>query len=156
MRKGTAGNESRAITGLRLSSSLISVHRLSGGHEGSSSRCETLLSIGVLKHNVVALAQAAKTLKLPIVVTTTSRDSMWGPTFPELVEALPGVEITELLNRHPIYIDLADAEAYAGLYAPDRAYESSFVSATGRSDIAKMFHSLGASGFTANKRLHRS
>jgi nicotinamidase-related amidase len=51
--------------------------------------------IGVLKHNVVGLAQAATVLKLPIVVTTTSRDSMWGPTFPELVEALPGVEIID-------------------------------------------------------------
>src|SRR6201988_706991 len=50
-------------------------------------------STGELKHNVVALAKAAKALKLPIVVTTTARDSMWGPTFPELVEALPGVEI---------------------------------------------------------------
>src|SRR6476659_5664743 len=52
-------------------------------------------SIGELKHNVVALATAAKALQLPIVVTTTSRDSMWGPTFPELVEALPGVEIID-------------------------------------------------------------
>jgi nicotinamidase-related amidase len=51
--------------------------------------------IGVLKHNVVALAKAAKALKLPIVVTTTSRDSMWGPTFSELVDALPGVEIID-------------------------------------------------------------
>src|SRR5437868_14232397 len=41
-------------------------------------------STGELKHNVVALAKAAKALKLPIVVTTTARDSMWGPTFPEL------------------------------------------------------------------------
>jgi nicotinamidase-related amidase len=52
-------------------------------------------SIGMLKHNVVALAKAAKALKLPIVVTTTARDSMWGPTIPELVEALPGVEIID-------------------------------------------------------------
>src|SRR5215471_16939879 len=52
-------------------------------------------SIGELKHNVVALAKAAKALQLPIVVTTTSRDSMWGPTFPELVEALPGVDIID-------------------------------------------------------------
>src|SRR6266480_4089028 len=44
-------------------------------------------STGELKHNVVALARAAKALKLPTVVTTTSRDSLWGPTFPELVEA---------------------------------------------------------------------
>jgi nicotinamidase-related amidase len=40
-------------------------------------------SIAELKHNVVGLAKAAKVLKLPIVVTTTARDSMWGPTFPE-------------------------------------------------------------------------
>src|SRR6266446_64635 len=52
-------------------------------------------STGELKHNVVALAKAAKALKLPIVMTTTSRDSMWGPTFPELVDALPGVEIID-------------------------------------------------------------
>jgi nicotinamidase-related amidase len=48
-----------------------------------------------LKHNVVGLAKAAKILKLPIVVTTTARDSMWGPTFPELLEALPGVQIID-------------------------------------------------------------
>jgi nicotinamidase-related amidase len=48
-------------------------------------------STGELKHNVVALARAAKALQLPIVLTTTARDSMWGPTFPELVEALPEV-----------------------------------------------------------------
>src|SRR6201991_4876748 len=54
------------------------------------------ISTGELKHNVVALAKAAKALKLPIILTTTARDSMWGPTFPELVEALPGVEIIDL------------------------------------------------------------
>ena len=52
-------------------------------------------STGELKHNVVALAKAARALNLPIVVTTTARDSMWGPTFPELVEALPGIEIID-------------------------------------------------------------
>src|SRR5712691_11901590 len=52
-------------------------------------------STGELKHNVVALAKAAKALKLPIVVTTTARESMWGPTFPELVEALPGIQIID-------------------------------------------------------------
>ena len=52
-------------------------------------------STGELKHNVVALAKAAQALKLPIIVTTTARDSMWGPTFPELIEALPGVEIID-------------------------------------------------------------
>src|SRR5579864_559803 len=52
-------------------------------------------STGELKHNVVALAKAANALKLPIVVTTTARESMWGPTFPELVETLPGIEIVD-------------------------------------------------------------
>ena len=52
-------------------------------------------STGELKHNVVALAKSARALKLPIIVTTTARDSMWGPTFPELVEALPGAQIID-------------------------------------------------------------
>src|SRR6266508_4132563 len=64
-------------------------------------------STGELKHNVVALAKAAKALKLPIVVTTTARDSMWGPTFPELVEALPGIEI----------IDRSSVDAYVAVDA---------------------------------------
>jgi nicotinamidase-related amidase len=52
-------------------------------------------STGELKHNVVALAKAAKALGMPIVVTTTARDSMWGPTIPELVQALPDIEIID-------------------------------------------------------------
>lgn len=55
-------------------------------------------STGELKHNVVALARAARALNLPIVATTTARDSMWGPTFPELVEALSGIEIIDRLS----------------------------------------------------------
>jgi len=51
--------------------------------------------VAELKQNVVGLAKAARVLKLPIVVTTTARDSMWGPTFPELIEALPGVQIID-------------------------------------------------------------
>jgi nicotinamidase-related amidase len=51
--------------------------------------------IAELKHNVVGLAKAAKALGLPIVATTTARDSMWGPTIPELVEALEGVQIID-------------------------------------------------------------
>src|ERR1700686_2521002 len=43
----------------------------------------------------VGLAKAAKLHKLPVIVTTTARDSMWGPTFPELVDALPGIEIID-------------------------------------------------------------
>lgn len=73
-------------------------------------------STGELKHNVLALARAAKALDLPIVVTTTARDSMWGPTFPELVEALPGIEI----------IDRSTVNAY------DDAYVAKAIEATGR------------------------
>lgn len=71
---------------------------------------------------------------------------------PEIIEASDRLDITELLNRHQIYIDLADAERYAELYAPDGKYESPFASATGRADIAEMFHRLRASGFTTHKR----
>ncbi len=38
------------------------------------------LTVSDLKHNVVSLAKAAKTLGLPVVATTTARDRMWGPT----------------------------------------------------------------------------
>ncbi|MFJ2190520.1 isochorismatase family protein [Kitasatospora sp. NPDC087861] len=47
------------------------------------------IPLGELKHNVVALARAATVLGIPLVVTTTAADSMWGPTAPELVQALP-------------------------------------------------------------------
>ncbi|MAK62501.1 MAG: isochorismatase [Ponticaulis sp.] len=46
-------------------------------------------SVAELKHNVVGLAKAAKALGLPIVTTTTSADTLWGPAFPELQQALP-------------------------------------------------------------------
>lgn len=47
-------------------------------------------SIAELKHSVVGLAKAAQALNLPIVTTTTSSETIWGPAFPELAEALPG------------------------------------------------------------------
>ncbi|MCR9105497.1 MAG: isochorismatase family protein [Gammaproteobacteria bacterium] len=47
-------------------------------------------SIAELKHNVVGLAKAARALDLPIVTTTTSSETMWGPAFSELQAALPG------------------------------------------------------------------
>src|SRR5258706_5564083 len=76
-------------------------------------------STGEVKHNVVAWARAAKALKLPIVVTTASRDSLWGPTFPELVEALPGVQI----------IDRSTVNAY------DDARVARAIEATGRKKL---------------------
>jgi len=75
--------------------------------------------IALLKHNAVALAKAASALRLPIVVTTTARDSMWGPTIPELVEALPGIEI----------IDRSSVNAY------DDARVARAIEATGRGKL---------------------
>ena len=44
----------------------------------------------------MALAKAARVFKLPLVVTTAAARSMWGPTIPELAEALPpGLEIID-------------------------------------------------------------
>jgi nicotinamidase-related amidase len=47
-----------------------------------------------LKHNIVGLTQAMLTLKVPVVVTTTT-ENMWGPLIPELAEVLPGVQRIE-------------------------------------------------------------
>src|ERR1700756_1371672 len=50
------------------------------------------IPVAELKHNVVALAKAARVLGVPTIVTATSPE-MWGPTIPELAEALPGIPI---------------------------------------------------------------
>ena len=42
------------------------------------------IGVNELKHNVVGLARAAQLLGLPIVAVTTARESLWGPTIPEL------------------------------------------------------------------------
>ena len=47
------------------------------------------IPLAELKHNVVALTNAAQVLGLPIIATTTATDSMWGPMIPELAAALP-------------------------------------------------------------------
>src|SRR6059058_4758432 len=53
------------------------------------------IDVAQLKHNVVGLAKAAKVLGLPIIATTTSRDSLWGPTIPELAAVLSGIDIID-------------------------------------------------------------
>jgi nicotinamidase-related amidase len=58
------------------------------------------IPVGELKHNVVALAKAAQVLGLPLVVTTTAADSMWGPTIPELAEVLP--DDLEIIDRSTV------------------------------------------------------
>ena len=52
------------------------------------------MTVSDLKHNVVSLAKAAKALGLPIVSVTTARDSLWGPTIPEL-KAVVGDKILD-------------------------------------------------------------
>ena len=47
-----------------------------------------------VRHNVVAFARAARVLGVPVVLTSTA-PMMWGPTLPELIEALPGVDNIE-------------------------------------------------------------
>jgi nicotinamidase-related amidase len=47
-----------------------------------------------VRHNVIAFARAARVLRVPVVLTSTA-PMMWGPTLPELTEALPGVENIE-------------------------------------------------------------
>ena len=39
--------------------------------------------------------QSGQSFEVAVVVTTTARDSLCSPTFPELVEALPGVPIID-------------------------------------------------------------
>src|SRR6202051_2004966 len=53
------------------------------------------IPVAELKNNVVSLAKAMRILKVPTIVMTTARDSMWGPTFPELVSALPDTKIID-------------------------------------------------------------
>src|SRR5580700_781869 len=53
------------------------------------------IPVAELKNNVVSLAKAMRILKVPTIVMTTARDSMWGPTFPELVSALPDINIID-------------------------------------------------------------
>ena len=53
------------------------------------------ITVAELKSNVVSLAKAMRVLKVPTVITTTARDSLWGPTFPELVSALPDLQIID-------------------------------------------------------------
>lgn len=53
------------------------------------------IDVNELKHNVVGLTRAAQILGLPIVAATTARDSMWGPTIPELTKVLGDVNILD-------------------------------------------------------------
>jgi nicotinamidase-related amidase len=65
-----------------------------------------------LKRSVVGLAKGAKVLGLPIVAITTARDSLWGPTIPELKAVLGG----EIMDRSTV-----NAWDYAPFVAAVRA-----------------------------------
>ena len=54
-----------------------------------------------LRKNVVGLARASKILGLPIVVTTTMSDGMFGPIFPELADLLKHKEIIDRTKVNP-------------------------------------------------------
>jgi len=53
------------------------------------------IPVGELKHNVIALAKAARVLGVPTIVTATSPE-LWGPTIAELKQALPE---SSIINR---------------------------------------------------------
>lgn len=51
------------------------------------------IALADLKHNIVALAKAAQILNVPVILTATMPDGMWGPTMPELTTALPNAPV---------------------------------------------------------------
>jgi nicotinamidase-related amidase len=59
------------------------------------------IDVLTLKHNVVALARAARLLGVPTIVTATAPDGMWGPIFPELVAARPDLEVLARTTVNP-------------------------------------------------------
>jgi nicotinamidase-related amidase len=59
------------------------------------------IDVLTLKHNVVALAKAARVLGVPTIVTATAPDSMWGPTIPELLTARPDLEVLARTTVNP-------------------------------------------------------
>lgn len=85
------------------------------------------IEVNELKHNVVGLARAARALELPIVAVTTARDSMWGPTIPELRDALDG---TPILDRSTVnawddqrFVDLVTGTARDHLVIAGLSFE---------------------------------
>jgi nicotinamidase-related amidase len=59
------------------------------------------IDVLTLKHNVVALATAAKVLKIPTIVTATAPDGEWGPTIPELLAARPDLHVLARTTVNP-------------------------------------------------------
>ena len=59
------------------------------------------IDVLTLKHNVVALAKAAKLLGVPVLVTATAPDRLWGPTIPELLTARPDLQVLARTTVNP-------------------------------------------------------
>jgi nicotinamidase-related amidase len=59
------------------------------------------IDVLTLKHNVVALAKAAKVLGVPTIVTATAPDGMWGPIIPELLAARPDLQVLARTTVNP-------------------------------------------------------
>src|SRR5260370_39538761 len=59
------------------------------------------IDVLTLKHNVVALAKAARVLGVPTIVTATAPDSLWGPNIPELLTARPDLEVLARTTVNP-------------------------------------------------------
>src|ERR1700692_3513593 len=79
------------------------------------------ITVAELKHNVVGLAKAAKILGIPTIASTTAKDDLWGPTFPELVAVLD-------IKKYPI-IDRMTMNAW------DDPHFVKAVEATGRTHL---------------------
>src|SRR5713101_2029973 len=59
------------------------------------------IDVLTLKHNVVALAKAAKLLGVPVLATATAPDQLWGPTIPELLAARPDLKVIARTTVNP-------------------------------------------------------
>src|SRR5262249_50457667 len=59
------------------------------------------LDVLTLKHNVVALARAARVLGVPTIVTATAPEGVWGPIIPELLTARPDLDVLQRTTVNP-------------------------------------------------------
>jgi nicotinamidase-related amidase len=59
------------------------------------------IDVLTLKHNVVALANAARVLKIPTILTATAPEGVWGPTIPELLAARPDLPVLVRTTVNP-------------------------------------------------------
>lgn len=116
------------------------------------------ISVGELKHNVVGLAKAAKVLGLPIVPASTAKDSMWGPTIPELKQVL-GVDILDRSKVNawdePRFVEAVKATKRSHLVIAGLSFEvcASLAAISAKAEGFEPIVALDACGtFTLEKR----